>query len=330
MIWENSMNEIFKENKNFVKICMPSLLYLLNANERNKGSDLTKKEVEEVCAKANVALVEFARLKEIESIRGYKDLSGDNFWEEWQLFKQKMNDSMNKNYKEKIENNLLKSISAHIDFKRYKPNFFKQIFKKVLFQNVESEIVTKFGGYPCMLAQSEWPRSKSTGKLMKFIGQIVIDNNLFPKAGKKIIYLFITEHTDVDNTYDPDGGENAVIIKQIDYSKISRKTLYQAKGPIFDKEYRPIFTYKEEPSFAEGDWDESQYEEYYNNVDGSKIAGSASFIQRDIPEFDDSLRLLLQLDSSETPFEIDFGGGGVGYVFINEDCTKGKFLWQCD
>jgi uncharacterized protein YwqG len=140
----------------------------------------------------------------------------------------------------------------------------------------------------------------------------------------------MTEDADVENTYDPDGGENAVIIKEIDYNKISRKDLYQAKGPIFAKEYRPIFVYKEEPSFTEGDWDESQYEEYYQNVDGSKIAGSASFIQRDIPEFDDRLRLLLQLDSSETPFEVDFGGGGVGYVFINEDCTKGKFLWQCD
>jgi hypothetical protein len=41
-----------------------------------------------------------------------------------------------------------------------------------------------------------------------------------------------------------------------------------------------------------------------------------------------SARLLLQLDSEDVPFMINFGDGGIGYVFISSDSRKALFLWQ--
>jgi hypothetical protein len=40
-------------------------------------------------------------------------------------------------------------------------------------------------------------------------------------------------------------------------------------------------------------------------------------------------KLLLQLDSTSVPFEVNFGDAGIGYGFIAEDGQSGKFLWQC-
>lgn len=314
-----------REEKEFKTIYMPSLLYILNAHETDKGSDLTEKEVNQLCDKANIMMVEISRIKEIGIERGYQDIDSKDLWKEWLAFKERMNDSMNKNYSQQIKKNLHKRISAHIQFVKCKFHLLRRIWPKV-----KLELVNKFGGRPCIIDQSEWPLSKKTGQPMKFICQIVLDPNLFPNSDGRMVYLFMTDHADVVNTWDPMGGENAVVIKSIKEQKITRRNLYNAKGPSLDAEYRIKFAYKEEPNFVGDDWNESQYEEYFNNVEGNKIAGSPSYVQRDVPQIGRGWRLLLQLDSSDTPFEIDFGGGGVGYLFINEDYSKGKFLWQCD
>lgn len=196
--------------------------------------------------------------------------------------------------------------------------------------NPKAELVTKFGGMPCLIQKNEWPRSKLTGKLMKFICQIRLEKNLFNGLEDKIVYLFLTDDINVTNTYDPEGGENAVLIKSINECKISRLNLFPSKGPSLDNEFKTEISYKEEPEFDTEEWKEEQYDEYVRSVEGNKIAGSPAYVERNEPVIEKGWRLLLQIDSSDTPFEIDFGGGGVGYLFINSDCSKGKFLWQCD
>ena len=109
--------------------------------------------------------------------------------------------------------NLVKSsnkiLNTFIDFKPKKNN----IFTKILRFFKQEKCVTKFGGQPIGLNKNDWPKSRETGNLMQFIGQIVFDEKLFPGAKGKIAYIFITNEEEfVDGTWDPGGGENAVII----------------------------------------------------------------------------------------------------------------------
>jgi|GEM_PF-2358261 len=299
------------------KIFKPSLVYMLSAEERRKGKCLTEKEVEQICDQAIVMTAEISRIKEIEESRGYKDINPNNCWEEWLEFKRRMSDSMNKCY------NIEDRISAHIEFKPSDYSFFAKLFKQ------NKVISTKFGGNPSLIKAEEWPVSAKLGKRMKFICQIVLDKGLFGNADGKIVYLFITDDEDIANTWDPAGGENAVIIKSIGDASPS-KPENQDVGPIYNTEYIADLTYKEEPEFYNFDWNDDQYDEYFANVAGNKIGGKPYFLEKEVDDFQEGWRLLLQIDSTQTPFEIDFGGDGVGYIFINKDYTKGKFLWQCD
>ena len=77
------------------------------------------------------------------------------------------------------------------------------------------ETVTKFGGQPVWITKPEWPLSKSTGKPMEFICQIKLDSTLFPNSKAQMAYLFMTNLDDeyVDDTWECDGGENAIILQ---------------------------------------------------------------------------------------------------------------------
>ena len=40
-------------------------------------------------------------------------------------------------------------------------------------------------------------------------------------------------------------------------------------------------------------------------------------------------RFLMQIDSHTDRFRLNWGDAGVGYVFVAEDGTAARFLWQC-
>ena len=67
----------------------------------------------------------------------------------------------------------------------------------------------KLGGQPVWLEAPQWPLSRTDGALMMFIGQIPV-----PQSDGRIAYLFMTaEDSDLRETWDPEAGENAVIIQ---------------------------------------------------------------------------------------------------------------------
>jgi uncharacterized protein YwqG len=74
---------------------------------------------------------------------------------------------------------------------------------------------------------------------------------------------------------------------------------------------------------------EAQVRAYSDSLSGNKLGGTPGFLQGDELPIPEPWHLLLQLDSAQIPFWINFGDAGIGYAFINRAGTEGKFLWQC-
>ena len=63
---------------------VPALVAVLLAKEKEKGSPLTKAEVEEITDKAEcIAMPRHAREK-VDASRGYADIDPEQAWEQWQ------------------------------------------------------------------------------------------------------------------------------------------------------------------------------------------------------------------------------------------------------
>ena len=207
--------------------------------------------------------------------------------------------------------------------------------------------VTKFGGQPVWLERPEWPLSKELGRQMQFVCQIALDPDVFGVPPGRMAYLFITGESEdewVDGTYDPDGGENAVIVQPGGTN--GAESVAESEGPSLYAfvdgrswegavpcEYSVSLEPGEDPEYVDEDerveWSEAEFDAYEGPLDGNKVAGTPGFIQAD--EFPEAgpWRLLLQLDSMTVPFHVNFGDAGIGYAYISEDGRSGKFLWQC-
>jgi uncharacterized protein YwqG len=208
------------------------------------------------------------------------------------------------------------------------------------------EFVTKFGGQPVWVGESQWPLSRSTGKPMRFICQVALDPALFGTLEARMAYLFMTDDEEhVDGTWEPDYGENAVILQPGGATAPTAPvengpTLYRMVKRLFQKrlvpeacEFGVRITEAEDLEFVSdeirGAWSDEEGERYLEALLGNKIGGSPLFIQSDQFPGEGRWTLLLQLDASEVPFSINFGDAGVGYVFLSEDGKTAKFLWQC-
>lgn len=217
--------------------------------------------------------------------------------------------------------------------------------------NPVREPITKFGGQPVWLGDPQWPLSRELGVPMRFIGQVAIPPDLFPEGDGKVAYIFMTDTDDyVDGTWEPNGGENAVVIQPAESAEqpivevaasatgptIQRyvKTLFSKKLKPKDVEQSVQLTDDNEPEFipdAEKEaYTDKQLQEYWDAIQGNKIGGSPAFIQYDeFPDREGTWRLLLQLDSCAVPFHLNFGDSGIGHVFVDEATRKARLLWQC-
>jgi uncharacterized protein YwqG len=203
----------------------------------------------------------------------------------------------------------------------------------------------KFGGLPFGLPVARWPKSKATGEPMQFVAQIPFGPDLFPQTEPSVAFVFITTAPDVDGTWLPNGGENAVVILAQHHltqtfadEGVSR--LHRMVEKWWNKKLVPetcTFTAHlsagEDPEFAtmqeQETWTDKQRADYWSSVEGNKIGGAPGFLQGDEIPFSKPWHLLLQLDSARVPFWINFGDAGIGYAFLNEHGTEGRFLWQC-
>ncbi|MBV9278525.1 MAG: DUF1963 domain-containing protein [Chloroflexi bacterium] len=209
---------------------------------------------------------------------------------------------------------------------------------RITFRQAPSPIadpVTKFGGQPTWVNTPTWPLSRSTGQPMLFIGQVALDPAFAGDGGARMAYIFMTDLLDkfVDDTWDPNGGENAVVLQPGSYEgpfspAATGPTLYrmvrdEAAGELVPEPCELAVQLEAEEEAAPAD-------ETDESLLGNKIGGTPGWIQE--PEYPDdstSWRLLLQLDSTDVPFYLNFGDAGIGYVFLSEDGPRAGFLWQC-
>lgn len=221
--------------------------------------------------------------------------------------------------------------------------------KKYEIEFVESpdpitEAVTKFGGEPVWIGEPQWPLSRSTGNPMQFICQIAIDPELFGLVGPKMAYIFMTDEDEpIDGTWEPDSGENAVILQpgvtSIPVDALTtgptlvRRVDDDADDDVdFERcEFAVNLFPAEDPEYVPEcdryDWSDDQWDEYHET--DNKIGGSPNFLQNEEFPGPGRWNLLLQLDSCQVPFEINFGDAGIGYAFLSADGRVAKFLWQC-
>jgi uncharacterized protein YwqG len=222
---------------------------------------------------------------------------------------------------------------------------------RIEFQEVSTpitEAVTKFGGQPTWVGEPQWPLSRETGNPMRFVCQIKLTKELFPEATAHMAYLFMTDEENgefVDGTYEPDGGENAVILQP---GATVHSTTTLTEGPTLYRmvemsgkdrlqpepcEFAVLLTVDDDfPFVSEAErrkMPDNGVEATYGNLNECKIDGTPVFMQGDEFPFDGPCWLLLQLDSCSVPFYVNFGDAGVGYAFINQAGDQARFLWQC-
>jgi uncharacterized protein YwqG len=212
-----------------------------------------------------------------------------------------------------------------------------------------TELVTKFGGQPVWLTVAQWPLSRTTANPMKFVAQIALDPVIFGDIPGKMAYLFITDEDEfVEDTWLPDGGENAVIVQPGIYlgstkPLLTGPSLYRLIDSPGAKYRVPVaceFAVElhagadsdfVDDSVLWGEWTETERDAYHAQLeaDRNKIGGTPLFLQHSEFPGEGTWQLIVQLDSASVPFEINFGDMGWGYAFLSADGTTGKFLFQC-
>lgn len=203
--------------------------------------------------------------------------------------------------------------------------------------------ISKFGGQPVWLEQRVTPLSRRTGKPMTFIAQILIPSDWHQDPATRMAYVFVTSagfDPNAVETWDPNDGETAVVVQAkrglLPLAEPYPDTLRRWESHNGQRQERPCeYVVDEIPTEEEafvpeevlGNLEEAERQRIAESWRGNKMGGSPYWVQYEEFPFDD-WRLLLQLEDGTYPFSLNLGTG-IGYVFLNEECTEGKLLWQC-
>ena len=208
-------------------------------------------------------------------------------------------------------------------------NVMKISFSKEDVSSSSDKPTTKFGGQPDWITVPQWPISKTTGKPMEFICQIAIDKELFAKSQGGMAYIFFasdeTEDALPTNYWEFEGGDNAIIIQPqgeiFPYAEVQQLS----SGPSASPETHFNMTRFDEPDLDPLSDDQDEWQQAAEHLSGTKIGGKPYFIQYEEYPIDEEINLLLVQIECE---ELKMLSSGIIYVFINEQGTKGRFLYQ--
>lgn len=236
--------------------------------------------------------------------------------------------------------------------------------EKTQFQIVESpteilEPITKFGGQPVWIAEPRWPLNPETGEQMLFLGQISLDQEVFPNSNGTMVYLFFGDVSEpIYNEATATVIQTAESVYTNDDSEIEFSS--EATGPtIYEldedreavyKEYRVVLNPAEnedsvplEERYTMNDLDyDTGFHFARPDLAGNKIGGQPLYIEGldTPPEYfiSDEWLLLLQLAPNQGywhnlqpnfyPFQMELGEFGILTVFISQKYKKAKFYIQ--
>jgi hypothetical protein len=186
---------------------------------------------------------------------------------------------------------------------------------------------TLFGGAPSVGEDFTWPTCASCSGNMRFLGQI-----RRPDASRLLLIFMCENDPGMCDDWDAEGGGNAVVAVVAD-------GLHLAAIPAEGEVERPRYGARVEIMKADGYdkarglWVEQNPERRGREVLG-QIGGTPGWLQADetpsCAGCDTPMTFVAQLEQGpDHRTEMNFGGGGCGYVF-DCDCARAtpKFLWQ--
>jgi uncharacterized protein YwqG len=172
-----------------------------------------------------------------------------------------------------------------------------------------TEPVTKLGGQPVWIGEPQWPLSRELSAPMRFLGQFRL-----PGPDVRVAYLFMSDDDEefVDDTFEPEGGENALLVQPAGRVPSFVETIELATGPTLGRELVA-------EQAGAGD---------LAALLSSRLGGEPTWLQGD-EQPGEMWTFAFQLDARDADGMINFGDAGVGYGFVSFDGREGRFLWQC-
>ncbi|HMV43805.1 MAG TPA: DUF1963 domain-containing protein [Leptospiraceae bacterium] len=239
------------------------------------------------------------------------------------------------------------------------------------FQIVESpteilEPVTKFGGQPVWIGQPLWPLSPETSEQMLFLGQIALDERLFPDSKGTIVYIFFSAESEpvyneafavviqTPETVYTNGNDIEFIseatgpaiyeLQQLeeDEDEEDNRAVYREYRVILEaEENEDLIPLEERYTFDNLDYD-TGFQFSRPELAGNKIGGQPLYIEGlDTPPEafnSEEWLLLLQLAPTEGywnnlqpnfyPFHLELGEFGILTVFISRDYKRIEWYIQ--
>lgn len=198
-------------------------------------------------------------------------------------------------------------------------------------------LVTKFGGQPVWLDKPCW--ATWNGMQIPFLGQIKLESELFPNTNAKMAYIFFRDYDPKIDNWTPDVHASAVVLQpgsyEDEFAELAvgpslTKTIQIDGKYVFDLpcEYTIETKLRDDPVFIEpkdrSSLNEEEEERYWNQTEGNKIGGtSVAWEEYNFPDrIPSNWDLILQIVSPDSldgvPFNIDFGDGGRGFVFLSK------------
>lgn len=181
---------------------------------------------------------------------------------------------------------------------------------------------TSFGGLPVRAIRdvTDWPQCRSCNAAMQYLGKIKTD------LGLELIFMCNNDDESCDE-WDPEGGGNKAIIvsgTQLEFFKP------EDSNSLREPEYGVNLIETDDADYetARGNWKGSR-----RDVLG-QVFGEPSWIQGDeTPDCEccsKPMRFVAQMEEGpDHRATMNFGGGGVAFLFDCQEGKTAKFLWQC-
>lgn len=203
---------------------------------------------------------------------------------------------------------------------------------RLIVESNETDYLTRIGGHPHQVTKFVWPKCRSCRGPMQFIAQIAMKETGTARfAGSPLIALvFLCQNSPgLCDEWDADDGANEVVMVES-----GNATIVVPDGPttLPGLSLVTLCDYDSDPN---GETDDDGYIAACDRdakVLG-KLGGHPLWIQADeTPECSCGrpMTFVAQLEERGGGGDINFGGAGVGYVFVCGVCEfLGKFLFQC-